>query len=488
MKHFGFQPPQERIEPRLWTADRHLSNVNVGKFVRNSVLSGKTFGDSDLTPAWIKTRDAVHPMLGRMNDVNNIPISAYGAFDASAVVNSVGGILVPRNTTIWWSPGGNGIGSWLSVKLTEATFVESYAVGTKSASTPLSWVLQGSMDGTAWADLHTVDNTGMWDATYELKEFTIPEETKGAYIYYKLNITASNATTMSLRNFRLFRPTSVCGKGQIMIDASSVDPLLLSFADGFDPVEGTPLDIIESITSPIVKDMFGGYGDTLTRPASSTYVQRVNLFAVRDSSGNISLEAKDARGVEITQASGGMLSAIDKGWSCSVDYANCYKWFGATTGSGQAIPSKSPEFRIIGDDGVYATQLNIYMLRNDRTAVPVYAIEMDETLTEIGRSSTYGSTYFRIDRRIKGIKYTTASTGITGGILLYTTSSPTYRMIEGKLYELKDPNGPLVPCHKIRIGSCVLNPASGEVVDFRPHSAFDMVSMVNGNVDTDITG
>ena len=160
MRMFGFNAPHVKMSPKFWTAQMGYSHANVGRFVRNCVLDGKTYGTSDLVPSYLKTADLVHPMCGSYNSVNE-PLGVYGGVTASAGVNNVLSIIQHERPDAW-TPGGNGINHWFAIKLAESDLADRYHVNTKSAEAPLSWKLQGSLDGDAWTDLHVVDSTGVW--------------------------------------------------------------------------------------------------------------------------------------------------------------------------------------------------------------------------------------------------------------------------------------------------------------------------------------
>lgn len=255
MRMFGFRAPQERIEPRFYKSTQDFTHVNTGRFVRNAVLSGMTYGGNDLVPAYLKTRDAIHPLAGTQSIDGDVQ-SCYGGLldsvDSDATRAAIRSVCQPWNTSTLWTPGGNGVDKWLAAKLPENTLVESYIVATTAATCPLSWKLQGSLDGSTWADLHVVENTGVWGTAREEKVFTIPEEGRGSYLWYRLYITASNAAAMSISTFRLLRAQSVCGKGQLRLDASAASPLVLSFMNGFASDGITPVDDMETLSAATV--------------------------------------------------------------------------------------------------------------------------------------------------------------------------------------------------------------------------------------------
>ena len=292
MRMFGFNAPHVKMSPKFWTAQMGYSHANVGRFLRNTVLDGMTYGTSDLVPSYLKTADLVHPLCGNYNSVNE-PLGVYGGVTASAGVINVLAIIQHEPPGAHTS-GGNGLNHWFAIKLAEPDLADRYHVYTKSAEAPLSWKLQGSLDGDAWTDLHVVDSTGVWASGGETKEFLIPEESRGNFLWYKLLITGSNAATMRIYRFRLLRPESVCPRNHVLLDASAGNPLVLSFADGFSG--GSPVDHIETITSPQIIPI----ADDLVPLSGGP----VDLYAVRSPSGGVTIEPVYYGGAEVTPPDG----------------------------------------------------------------------------------------------------------------------------------------------------------------------------------------
>ncbi len=477
MRMFGFKAPQERLGPQFFRSEQAFENANTGRFVRNAVLDGMTYGSSDLAPAWLKTRDAVHPLLGYRDQIGRYS-SVFGGYGASAAADKARAILNQQNASVWWAPGGNGVNAYIYAKLPETTLVETYLVGTNAASCPLSWKLQGSLEGETWNDLHIVENTGVWDASFEAKTFTVPEEGRGNYLYYRLLITASNAATMQLRNFRLFRAASVCGKGQLLLDASAENPLVLSFADGFNGI--IPIDHNKSISAAQLTNMFDDSGCPVCRGAPVSSPIQVNIYAVHGGGGAVGIEIEDVSGEGGIQAEGGMASVSDKGWTCNVDKDFIFSRFGAKL-AGREVRDTIICFMSQATNGVYISKAKLF---NHSGYYPPYfhVIEMDNTETNLGLSGP--NAVFNVNRRIKGVKLTPYSVAFYhGGILLYSPAVPEYRFSFGKLYSREYPDVSWRQCQKIKLGTAVLDP-SGEV--FQPFclSSLDMQWMSNGNAET----
>ncbi|MCD8234122.1 MAG: hypothetical protein LUC51_07020 [Cloacibacillus porcorum] len=60
---------------------------------------------------------------------------------------------------------------------------------------------------------------------------------------------------MSISTFRLLRAQSVCGKGQLRLDASAASPLVMSFMNGFASDGITPVDDMETLSAATVFDV-----------------------------------------------------------------------------------------------------------------------------------------------------------------------------------------------------------------------------------------
>ena len=485
MRTYGFHAPQEKIAPRFWHSEQDYTHVNTGRFVRNAVLDGLTYNSSDLAPAWLKTRDAIHPLFGYKDQLGGAS-SVFGGCSASAAPDNARGILCPQNTATWWAPGGNGVNAWLYAKLPEATLVETYDVGSNAASCPLSWKLQGSLDGTTWTDIHDVSSTGTWDATYECKTFTVPEETRGTYLYYKLLITASNATTMQLRSLRLYRAASTCAKGQILLDASAASPLLLSFADGLSGT--TPVDHSASISAAQLTNMFddNGYPTCHNTPITSNLP--VNIYAVRGAGGDVTVEYEDASGELFVQADGGMASAEDKGWVCDTNNADIFTRFGTKKSSGNLhFICSNAKFTYSGVGGVFVDKVVLSFtgaLGSDNLRFSI--IELDGTTETPVYGGGYYDSNYNVKRRISGIHlngvHTYNGTGVYG-IRLYSPSAPEYRFSSGKLYTREAPSDDWTQCQKIKLGTAVLTP-DGEVFQPLCLSSLEMQWMSNGSAET----
>jgi hypothetical protein len=480
---YTFRPPQEILEPHLWKSTQDFSHINTGKFVRNAVLSSKIYNGSDLAPAYIKNRDAIHPLYG-YKDQLGASSSVFGGCGASADADNARGILNPQNESTWWAPGGTGADSWIYAKLPEATLVETYDIGSARDYCPLSWKLQGSQDGSAWADLHVVDNSGVWDATYETKTFTIPETSRGAYLYYRLYVTSSNQSTMKIRLLRLYRAASVCAKGQLLIDASAADPLLMSFAAGFSGA--TPLDYEESLSAALLKTV-----DFTTLNLSA--VTPFNINAVRNSSGGVEIELENASGEGYVQADGGMFAQNDKNWVCDSNNSNLYNRFGRVTSNSASIGlntnSADVSFLTQRASGIFAKSFYMYARTNrwQRGPVRIYTIELDNSHQSLIVDSTYsGDTCnmtININRAIKGI-FIDLLDGDLYGMKLISPSYPAYRLTNGKLYERESPVDAWTECQKIRLATCVLDPTKLEVFQPLALSALQLQWLTNGNAET----
>ncbi len=326
MRMFKFNAPQERLGPRFFTSAQNYAHVNAGRFVRNAVLNGMTYGGNDLVPSFLKTCDAIHPLCGT-EDFDGMAQSCYGALLDSAntatTKAAIKSVVQPWNTSVVWAPGGRGLDSWLAAKLPEATLIERYIIASTNTTCPLSWKLQGSNDGSVWADLDVVTNTEMWSlaTAREEKVFTIPEISRGTYLWYRIYVTGSNATTMSISTFRLLRPASACDRGQLRLEASAASPLVMSFMDGFASDGVTPVDHVESLSNAIVQAP--GYFDSYGTPITSVTVPTpVDVYAKRGAGGSVTLELNVAGQASVPYFPGRMTSYAQNGMVCTTTRAD----------------------------------------------------------------------------------------------------------------------------------------------------------------------
>ncbi|WP_127544347.1 SPRY domain-containing protein [Paenibacillus amylolyticus] len=97
-------------------------------------------------------------------------------------------------STYWYTNSGTGSG-WLRFKFNESIKIEKYKIMCLGASNPSNniknWTFEGSDNGTNWNILDTRTNIADW-ITGTFKEFEITNDS--TYIYYRLNITATNGT------------------------------------------------------------------------------------------------------------------------------------------------------------------------------------------------------------------------------------------------------------------------------------------------------
>ena len=473
MRMFGFHAPQERIEPRLWTSVQNLTNANAGRFLRNAVLDGPTYGGYDMVPAFLKTRDAIHPLCGTQS-IDGDMQSCYGgvldSVNSDATKAAARCVIQPWNTGTTWAPGGNGVDKWLAVKLPEGTLVERYIVASTSTTCPLSWKLQGSLDGSAWADIHTVESSGTWTATREEKIFTIPEETRGTYLWYRLYITASNATTMSISTFRLLRPQSVCDEGQLLLDASAANPLILSFMDGFSGT--TPVDHSESLSAGALFNL-SDMNCNIPQINTESWAH-ASIVATRTGSGSvtISLEASNQSNALFNNA--GMKSNIDGGFKITSPSGgdagvNDYKGWCVSRGTATGNSKLS---RVDGEP-FYVSRVVV----STNYSLQLIVFELDGTTLNMGRK-TLNQEYV-LNRQVLGLHKQPA--GTYSSVYVYSTSSPfKYRISSGKLYQQEtNISDDWTAVQKIKLGTCDIY--NGEIVNVNIRAAQTMQWQVDGN-------
>lgn len=444
VRMFGFNAPHERMEPKFWKAALSYDNANVGRFLRNTVLDGMTYGMSDLIPSYLKTCDLVHPLCGSYNSVNE-PLGVYGGVTASAGVPSVLFIIQHERTDAVWTPGGNGMGAWFAVKLPENGLADRYLVESKASVCPLSWTLQGSLDGTAWTDLHVVENTGVWTAGNEQKTFTIPEASRGNYLWYKLIITGSNVTTLSLYRFRLLRPENICPRGSILVDASVSNPLTLSFTDGFDG--STPINHIESLTSPQIIPI----ADDIIPSSGGSF----DLYAVRSPSGGVTIEPVYYGGAETEILSGGMQDYTDRGFQATPASNLGYKWWGRLQVTSPYSVTGEYGLRKIDGSPFYISRAYFGRFGTDYT----WYIDLDTgggyVRFATATTTTLNNYSLPVGLAVYGVQCK-FSTGSNLGVRLFTAGSKyRHRMVGGVLYQWdnNDAGAAWTPVQKIKLAT-----------------------------------
>jgi hypothetical protein len=115
--------------------------------------------------------------FARANVVTVSNQSAYHAFDS----NLTAGFEATSVTT-----------GTLRLHMPSAETIHKYVVWPKAAdgNRPKSWTIEGSQDGTSWTTIHTVTDSPP-SLTGDAHEITSP----GAYVYYRINVTANNGGT-----------------------------------------------------------------------------------------------------------------------------------------------------------------------------------------------------------------------------------------------------------------------------------------------------
>lgn len=478
MRIYGFNAPQERIEPKLWKSTQDFTHVNTGRFVRNAVLDGLCYGGNDLVPAYLKTRDAIHALAGTQS-IDGTVQTCYGGLldsvDSDATKGAIRCVCQPWNTSTVWAPGGNGVDKWIAAKLPENTLVEKYIVASTATTCPLSWKLQGSLDGSTWADLHVVENSGVWESSYTEKVFTIPEESRGSYLWYRLYVTASNAATMSISTFRLLRPESVCAKGQLRLDASAASPLIMSFMDGFASDGTTPVDHVESLSSPTVFDL---EDMNCNIPVVSTDGwAHCDIVASKYTGGGYGISLEAANQSTALFNNQGMKSNIDGGFK--VTYVNGEE---APANAHKKFCQYNMNSLVVSQDLLFTRQdggpFYVEKIYNLSSTYGFYILELDGSYSE---KMSPDNKYVSIKRQIKGIRRARYGSSVDYYVYIYSYGSPfKYRLSGGKLYQQeRNISDDWTPVQKIKLGTADIY--NGEICNLALRSAASMQWMTDGN-------
>ena len=470
MRVYGFKAPQERLGPQFFRSEQSFENANTGRFVRNAVLDGMTYGGNDLVPAFLKTCDAVHPLCGT-EDYDGVAQSCYGALldsvNNATTKAAIKAGVQPWNTGVGWAPGGTGVDAWLAVRLPENTLIERYVLVSTATTCPLSFKIQGSLDGSTWADLHVVENSGVWESSYTEKVFTIPEEGRGSYLWYRFYVTASNAATMSIRNFRLWRAQSVCDRGQLRVDASAGSPLLLSFMNGFASDGVTPVDYGERLSAAIVQAL-GDY-DSEGLPISRQGTVPVDIFAKRDSGGSVVVSVEAASDTETEYLAGRMRGPVDRGFMSSGPY-DC--WGTSVNANCGGVNTLT---RVDGKP-FYCTKIII-----NATGSPAQLIIIEEDKSISGKFERGTHLVRRFIRGVRTVIVYGGSRDLMAARFFAQPSPLKYRISAGKVYQ-KDTRAEASawpPVQKIKIGSAVYN--GTDLYQLQPRSSMLMQWMTQGD-------
>jgi hypothetical protein len=176
MELFSFNAPSLNLNKDLTTAKQDFTYINTGKFVRNCVLSSKTYSGSDINPHFIKLRDLIPSQLSSPDNIDNSTKFRDNIYGKLWVSNGSGAATVISPEYYGsWAPSGNGVDQWIAVKLPEAEICETYSIRSLSSVAPLSFRLEAGNDGETWTTIHTVESTGQWETTATNKIFTASE-------------------------------------------------------------------------------------------------------------------------------------------------------------------------------------------------------------------------------------------------------------------------------------------------------------------------
>lgn len=201
---------------------------------------------SDLTSV-ISTNDLVGIYDANIWNERSSLMSPTGTITASgsAVGNTPEYSIDNELSTYWRS---DAVTGWLQYDFGAGQTIRKYGVyGVKdSADNPYSWVLQGSNDALAWADIDT--QTGVTWAKSERKFYILTDQT---YQYYRLNITANNGgVNLDVHEWEVYDENT----GHHYYDAWKVGELHSVLS-----VESDKINIREGLLHDYGKEPLGGY-------------------------------------------------------------------------------------------------------------------------------------------------------------------------------------------------------------------------------------
>jgi hypothetical protein len=94
---------------------------------------------------------------------------------------------------------------YLTYQMASAKSITRYSVAAKTFvgfTPPQNWVLQGSINGTAWTDIHTVSTPGFVGSVLETKTYTVAATT--AYLYYRLKFSENSGYKIAVCEFAAY--------------------------------------------------------------------------------------------------------------------------------------------------------------------------------------------------------------------------------------------------------------------------------------------
>jgi hypothetical protein len=207
--------------------------------------------------SWTSNGTAANRQLKPWLDPTNSGVKVLGGKNQGAVENptlvditNASGTIAAQYTD---SPAGEEIGkvidnsaqtkyltfhnsAWISFRAASSYVVTKYSITSANDAEerdPLSWTLQGSVDGTTWVTLHTQSNQD-FPNRFQRREFTFTNTT--AYSSYRLNINNNSGTVLQLAEWEIFG-TAATNARAIAAESKSVSAE--SFSIFPNPTRGT---------------------------------------------------------------------------------------------------------------------------------------------------------------------------------------------------------------------------------------------------------
>ena len=163
----------------------HITASNDGTYVGIGELA---LYETDLIPTM--TSNTAPSGVASASSEEATPLPAYKAFNDTSTNNTYDRWATAASTT-----------GWLRYEFITAYVVKEYALTTQALTSdgttkaPKTWTLEGSNDGTNWTTLDTQTNVTDWGSTQWGWRKTFPIANTTAYLYYRVNISASNDST-----------------------------------------------------------------------------------------------------------------------------------------------------------------------------------------------------------------------------------------------------------------------------------------------------
>lgn len=225
----------------------------------------------------------------------------YGICSASANASTAVNAFDNNGSTTWTGVGTTG---WISYQAIAANTAQSYNiyVGNTTTATARNWTFEGSNDGSNWTVLDT--RTGITPSLNAWGIYSVA--TPGSYIYYRLNVTATNGGTNLIVtefrpstlqpvlaggtfNFNTAGVTATCTSTSASLSQSATNLITVSATSGTVSLSLASFSSPPSIAGMTVILHSGNCNLNLTCPIISNGGANNNIFLNKTGNGNLTM-------------------------------------------------------------------------------------------------------------------------------------------------------------------------------------------------------